>query len=321
MTACPACLEPTRGSVGLPALPQSALLQVEVACLQRLRLGDMGVVPRQAFRWDGTPRPAHPCPNPHRSFPQHGSSSEEHAAPGSSAALIRMDKRVTSFAGTHHGSGMDWESEPEHVDKHVPLKNFRAVGMSDEDWNKDELDVGYHPTRMPDEELPPYHPTAIVADKPPQLEEEQIEGVQGALQTPVLAPDKLGKPSQTTLEHNLHQEEDDAFAAERHYGNPEDADDDLGDNDVVVEETYYEGDKEELDYDDNVQVKEDMATNRADDKGDATEDDGADVTEGDEAAVVPDNDASERDKANVEEETIETVDDRDEKKKRAPVWG
>ena len=52
------------------------------------------------------------------------------AAPGSSAALIRMDKRVTSFAGTHHGSGMDWESEPEHVDKHVSILRIAIMSLS-----------------------------------------------------------------------------------------------------------------------------------------------------------------------------------------------
>ena len=175
--------------------------------------------------------------------------------PGSTAALRRLDNRLTTFAMTHLGSGTEWESEPEITDEHiVTAPKMCPTGMSDEDWDADELDMGYHPTGLPNEELPPYHPTTIVADEPPPLDEEQIEGAQGTLEAPVIAP---GQPSPTAVNNEARQGEDDAFKAERCYGVPDPAD-----NDVVLEGMYYEGDEEELDYDDDLVEERDVATER-----------------------------------------------------------
>ena len=76
-----------------------------------------------------------------------------------------MDYRLTHFTSTDQGSGIDWESETEGTIAITPSIGFRPAGMSDNDWGEDDLDVGYHPT-------------SIIDDEPPPVGEEQIQGAQ-----------------------------------------------------------------------------------------------------------------------------------------------
>ena len=120
--------------------------------------------------------------------------------------------------------------------------------MSDEDWEEEDLDLGYHPT-------------SDIADEPPEVDDEEIEGAQGAL-----PPD--GRPREgvdTQTETVQRSPADEIMRAESQYGDAEtedrildDADDDGQDNDfnTVVEDTYYEQGEEELDYDDDAPVEE-----------------------------------------------------------------
>ena len=168
------------------------------------------VLPPELYEALYSPQPV-PTSPPKSSQGADGGFVVPAAAPGATAALRRLDNRLTTFATTHLGSGTEWESEPEITDECiVAAPKMRPAGMSDKDWDADELDVGYHPTGLPDKELPPYHPSAIIADEPPPLGEEQIEGAQGTLETPVVAPEQ---PSQTAVGDEVCQSKDDAFEA------------------------------------------------------------------------------------------------------------
>ena len=183
-------------------------------------------------------------------------------APGMAAALERMNDRVASFCETQEGSATEWESEVDEtvVRTHVGM---RPAGMSDENWEEEDLDLGYHPT-------------SDIADEPPEVDDEEIEGAQGAL-----PPD--GRPREgvdTQTETVQRSPADEIMRAESQYGDAEtedrildDADDDGKDNDfnTVVEDTYYEQGEEELDYDDDVLVEESTPAHLDDDNADDEE--------------------------------------------------
>ena len=111
--------------------------------------------------------PPHQTGSPQKSQPgaTNNSCTIPATAPGSLAALKLMDYRLTHFASTDQGSGIDWESETEGTIAITPSIGFRPAGMSDNDWGEDDLDVGYHPT-------------SIIDDEPPPVGEEQIQGAQ-----------------------------------------------------------------------------------------------------------------------------------------------
>ena len=155
-------------------------------------------------------------------------------APGGTAAMKRMDNRVASFAETQEGSATKWESEAEEAI--IPITGMRPAGMSDEDWDEGDLDLGYHPT-------------SEIADEPPEMGNEEIEGAQSALPPDDHPQEDTDMHTETADEAARYPPADEIMTAESQYGNPEaedethDADvDDANDNDynIVVEETYYE---------------------------------------------------------------------------------
>ena len=170
---------------------------------------------------------------------------------GGMAAMKRMDNRVASFAETQEGSNTEWESEAEEVV--APITGMRPTGMSDENWDEEDLDLGYHPT-------------SEIADEPPEMGDEEIEGAQSA-------PPLDNRPQEGTDVHTETADEaaryplaDEIMTAESQYGNPGVKDktldagvDDEDDNDynTVVEGTYYEQGEEELDYDDDTPIEKD----------------------------------------------------------------
>ena len=183
-------------------------------------------------------------------------------APGITAALERMNDRVASFSETQEGSATEWESEVDEtvVRTHVGM---RPAGMSDENWEEEDLDLGYHPT-------------SDIADEPPEVDDEEIEGAQGAL--PPDSRPREGVDTQTEIVQRSPADE--IMRAESQYGDAEtedrildDADDDGKDNDfnTVVEDTYYEQGEEELDYDDDVPVEESTPARLDDDNADDEE--------------------------------------------------
>ena len=210
--------------------------------------------------------------------------------------MMRMDNRVTSFAETQEGSATEWESEMEEAV--APITGMRPAGISDEDWEEGDLDLGYHPT-------------SEVADVPPVMEDEEIEGAQSALPPDGRLQEDADMRAETTDGITRHPPTDEIIAAESHYGNPEAEDetfaaedDDTEDNDynVVVEETYYERGEEELDYDDDAPVEEDMP---AQDDGSRPGNEDEDVNTNDEG----------------EDDHVATESVRPKKGKDAPVWG
>ena len=110
-----------------------------------------------------------------------------------------------------------------------------------------------------------FHPTPNPTDKPPPVGEEEIEGAQDTSYTPVITSGHPSDLPMLTPEGAPRHATDEAFASERHYGNLDNANDDVGNHDVIVKQTYNEGDKEELDYnDDPPNDGEDMVTKDAD---------------------------------------------------------
>ena len=126
-------------------------------------------------------------------------------APGGTAAMLRMDNRVTSFAETQEGSATDWESETEGAP--VTVTGMHPGGMSDEDWGEEDLDMGYHPTSM-------------AADEPPPMEDERIEGAQSTLPPDDYPLEDPNGHAETTIEATRQPSADDIIAAESQYGNP-----------------------------------------------------------------------------------------------------
>ena len=206
--------------------------------------------------------------------------------------MKRMDNRVASFAETQEGSATEWESEAEEAV--APITGMRPAGMSDENWDEEDLDLGYHPT-------------SEIADKPPEMDDEQIEGARSAPPPDAHPQESTDVRTETTDEAARYPPADKIMVAESQYGNPgvedktQDAEVDNTDNDynAVVEETYYERGEEELDYDDDMPVEEDTPAQIDDQELD--EDVNADDEEEDDHA------------------TAESV--HPKKGKDAPVWG
>ena len=220
------------------------------------------------------------------------------AAPGGTAALKRMDTRVSSFRETQEGSATKWESEVDEVVVHTHV-GMRPAGMSDEDWGEGDLDMGYHPT-------------SEIADEPPVMDDEEIEGAQSALPPDNRPQEGVNVRTETAEETAQYPLADEIMRAESQYGDTgiedktlDDGVDDEKDNDfnTVVEETYYEQDDEELDYDDDAPTEE--ATPAQDDNADNVDD------------------ADDVDNADDEEENAPTNNEsvRPRKGKDAPVWG
>ena len=173
-------------------------------------------------------------------------------APGGTAAMKIMYNRVATFAETQVGSATEWESE---VDKVVaPITGMTPTGMSNENWDEEDLDLGYHPT-------------SEIADEPPEVDDEQIEGAHGVSPLEVHPQEGTDVHTQTADEAALYPPADDIMVAESQYGNPEVEDDipdveadDEGDNDynIVVkeEEAPAQIDDQELDEDVNVNDRE-----------------------------------------------------------------
>ena len=64
----------------------------------------------------------------------------------------------------------------------LQLPEFSS-GVSDENWDEADLDLGYHPTSGIADEADldlGYHPTSEIADEPPEMGDEQIEGAWSA---------------------------------------------------------------------------------------------------------------------------------------------
>ena len=164
---------------------------------------------------------------------------------------------------------------------------------------KEDLDLGYHPT-------------SEVTDIPPVMDDGEIEGVQSALPPNSRLQEDADMRTETTEGITQHPPADEIIEAESRYGNPEvkdetfaadDNDDAEGnDYDVVVEEIYYEWGEEELDYNDDAAVEEDMPT----------QDEGSRPVNEDEDVNTDD-----------EEEDDPTVNEsvHPKKGKDAPVWG
>ena len=216
-------------------------------------------------------------------------------APGGTTAMKRMDHRVASFAKTQEGSATEWESETEEVV--APITGMRPEGMSDENWDKGDLDLGYHPT-------------SEIVNEPPEMGDEQIEGARGALPPEDHPQEHTDMRTETANKAAQYPLADEIMTAESQYGNPgaedethdDEVDNDEGnDYDVVVEETYYEQ-GEELDYDDDALVEEDMAAQQSDQEpGDSDKDGNAD------------------DEKEDDHTDLESI--RPKKGKDAPVWG
>ena len=166
--------------------------------------------------------------------------------------MKRMDNRVASFAETQEGSATEWESEAEEVAART-ITGMRPAGMSDENWDEEDLDLGYHPT-------------SEIADEPPEMGDEQIEGARGAPPLDENPQEGIDMSTETADEAARYPLADEIMAAESQYGDPGAKDktpdaeaNDMDDNNynAVIEETYYERGKEELDYDDDAPVEED----------------------------------------------------------------
>ena len=166
---------------------------------------------------------------------------------GGTVAMLRMDNRVASFAETQEGSATDWESETEGAE--APVMDMHLAGMSDEDWGEEDLDTGYHPISM-------------TADEPLIMEDKRIKGAQSALPPNDYSQGDADGRAETIVGTTRQPSADDILAAELRYGNPEEENElneaKGGNYEVIMEETYYEQREEELDYDNDPPVEEDM---------------------------------------------------------------
>ena len=126
--------------------------------------------------------------------------------PGGIAAMKRMDNRVASFAETQEGSATEWESEAEEAV--APITGMRPAGMSDEDWDEEDLDMGYHPT-------------SEIADEPPEMGDEQIEGARSAPPPGDHPQESTDVRAETADEVARYPPADEIMMAESQYGNPE----------------------------------------------------------------------------------------------------
>ena len=125
--------------------------------------------------------------------------------PGGTAALKRMDNRVASFRETQEGSATEWESEADEVVVHT--SGMRPAGMSDEDWGEGDLDLGYHPT-------------SEIADEPPEMGDEEIEGAQSALPLDNRPQEGSDVRTETADEVARYPPADEIMTAESQYGDP-----------------------------------------------------------------------------------------------------
>ena len=212
--------------------------------------------------------------------------------------MMRIDNRVTSFAETQEGSATEWESEPEEAA--ALITDMRPAGMSDEDWGEEDLHLGYHPT-------------SEVADEPPAMADEEIEGAHSVPPPNDRLQGDADMRAETTDRITRHPPADKIITAESRYGNPKeedemgiaddaDADAEGNDYDIVVEETYYEQGEEELDYNNDAPTEEDLpAQDGGSRPGNEDEDVNADYEE--------------------EDDHVATESVHPKKGKDVPVWG
>ena len=141
-----------------------------------------------------------------------------------------------------------------------------------------------------------YHPTSEITNKPPEIGDEEIEGAWSALPPDDRPQEGADMRTETADEAARYPPADEIMTAESRYGNPE-AEDEMHDVDVddandydyniVVEETYYEQGEEELDYDNEAPVEEDMPVREDDQRPDNSDGDinADDEEEGDHVAT------------------------------------
>ena len=150
------------------------------------------------------------------------------------------------------------------------------------------------------------------------MEDKRIEGAQSVLPPADLPQETSARHTETTTKITQHQTADEILSAEAHYGDPGEEnelnvtkgnDQEDSDYDVVVEQTYYEPGKEELDYDDDLPAgEEDIVVRDAYDDGKSYDED--------EDELADDNDAKD---INDEDEAAKST--HLKKGKDAPVWG
>ena len=116
-----------------------------------------------------------------------------------------MNNRLTNLTSTDQGSRTDLESKTEGAVATAPVMRF--------------------------------HPTPTPTNKPLPVGEEQIEGAQGTSYAPTIASGHPSNLPMPTLEVAPRDATDEAFAAERCYGNPDNANDDVDNHDVVIKQT------------------------------------------------------------------------------------
>ena len=110
---------------------------------------------------------------PHIPSPQKGQLAEDDddsmmpaAAPGCTGTTARM----SSFTTT----SMEWDDETnwDSESNKPPWWGYRPVGMSDEDWAEDNIDMGNY---------------LACADKPPTVSDKHIEGASGIVEVTTIA--------------------------------------------------------------------------------------------------------------------------------------
>ena len=83
----------------------------------------------------------------------------------------------------------------------APITEMRPAGMSDENWDEEDLDLGYHPT-------------SEIADEPPEVDDEQIEGARGVPPLDAHPQEGTDVRTQTADEAALYPLADDIMMAE-----------------------------------------------------------------------------------------------------------
>ena len=105
--------------------------------------------------------------------PQKGQPAEDDddsmmlvVAPGCTGTTTHMSSFMTT--SMERDDETDWDSESNKP----PWLGYRPVGMSDEDWAEDNIDMGDYPS---------------CADEPPTVSDKCIEGASGIAEVPTIA--------------------------------------------------------------------------------------------------------------------------------------
>ena len=161
------------------------------------------------------------------------------ATPGCTSTAAGMSSFVTT--SMEQDDETNWDSESDRP----PWWGYCPVGMSDEYWAEDNIDMGDYLAH---------------ADEPPTVSDKRIEGASGIVEVPTIAthpPDPMHLSTPEESPHTGDDEDADNPASKENATDDLEVEEEAPTADVVIKEEYFEKqEEEEVHYEDDAPIEE-----------------------------------------------------------------